>query len=121
MTGTFRRNTEPHQKCSSKRPPRTGPIAPPAEKLAIQTPTANVRSRASRNMLRMSESVDGASVAAATPSRARAPIRISALHDRAASTEAAPNAAAPINSSLRRPIRSPRVPIVISDPATRKP
>ena len=41
--------------------------------------------------------------------------------ENAANTDAAANAAAPISSSLRRPIRSPRVPIVISEPATRNP
>ena len=46
---------------------------------------------------------------------------ISALVENAASTEASPNMAAPISSSRRRPIRSPSVPIVISDPATRNP
>jgi hypothetical protein len=35
MTGTFRRNTDPHQKCSRSNPPNKGPSAPPAEKLAI--------------------------------------------------------------------------------------
>ena len=44
-----------------------------------------------------------------------------ALVENAATTEAAPNAAAPNSRSFRRPIRSPSVPIVISDPATRNP
>ncbi len=64
MTGTLIRNTAPHQKCARIRPPNTGPMTAPAEKLATQMPMANARSCGSRNMLRMSESVDGASVAA---------------------------------------------------------
>ena len=72
-------------------------------------------------MLKISAIVDGASVAPATPSSARAAISIGALEAKAASTEAAPNDAAPISSSRRRPMRSPSVPIVISSPATRKP
>ena len=84
-------------------------------------PIAVVRWRASRNMLRISDSVDGAMVAPATPSSARVAISISALVENAAATDATPNAAAPMSSSRRRPIRSPSVPIVISDPATRKP
>ena len=72
-------------------------------------------------MLRISDRVDGARVAPATPSRARVAMSISALVEKAASTEATPNAAAPISSSRRRPIRSPSVPMVISEPATRKP
>jgi hypothetical protein len=72
-------------------------------------------------MLRMSESVDGASVAPASPSSARVAISIPALVEKAASTEPAPKAAAPKRSSRRRPIRSPSVPMVINDPATRNP
>ncbi len=82
---------------------------------------ATVRCCGSRNIVKIRAKVDGASVAPARPSRARAPISIGAVVENAASTEAAPNAAAPIISSLRRPIRSPRVPIVISAPATKKP
>ena len=87
----------------------------------IQTPIANVRCAGSSNMVRISDSVDGASVAPATPSSAREAISVSGVVENAASSEATPNAAAPISSSRRRPIRSPSVPIVISRPATRKP
>ncbi len=72
-------------------------------------------------MLRISESVDGASVAPATPSSARVAMSMLALVEKAASTEATPNAAAPISSSRRRPMRSPSVPMVTSRPATKKP
>jgi len=72
-------------------------------------------------MLRIRDRVEGARVAPAIPSRARATISISALEEKAASTDATPNAAAPIINSRRRPMRSPSVPIVISEPATRKP
>ena len=40
---------------------------------------------------------------------------------KAAKAEAAPKAAAPMSSIRRLPNRSPSVPMVISDPATRKP
>ena len=72
-------------------------------------------------MLRISDRVDGASVAPAIPSTARAPISIQVLVEKAASTDATPNAAAPSSSRRRRPIRSPRLPIVISSPATKNP
>jgi hypothetical protein len=72
-------------------------------------------------MLRISDSVEGASVAPATPSSAREAISISGLDENAATTDEAPNAAAPVSSSRRRPIRSPSVPIVIRKPATMKP
>jgi hypothetical protein len=82
---------------------------------------AVVRCRGSRNMLRINARVDGASVAPATPSSIRAAISIQAVVENAASTEATPNAAAPTSSSLRRPIRSPSVPIVIRNPAIMNP
>ncbi|GAA0511376.1 hypothetical protein GCM10009097_30810 [Pigmentiphaga daeguensis] len=96
-------------------------MALPSEKLAIQTPMANWRSCSSWNMLRIRDMVDGARVAPAMPSRARMAISMPALSEKAAMAEATPNAAAPISSSLRRPMRSPRVPMVMSRPATRKP
>jgi hypothetical protein len=72
-------------------------------------------------MFRISESVEGASVAAAMPSSARDTISISTLVENAAKAEAIPNVAAPTSSRRRRPIRSPRVPIVIRKPARKKP
>ena len=72
-------------------------------------------------MFRINERVEGAIVAPATPSRARAAISISALLEYAAITDATPKAAAPISSNRRRPMRSPSVPIVIKEPATRNP
>ena len=121
MTGTATRNAAPHQKNSSTSPPSHGPIAAPTEKLVIQIAIADVRCCASRNMFRISERVEGAIVAPASPRSALVPISISALVEKAASTEAAPKAAAPMRSSRRRPIRSPSVPIVMSEPATTNP
>jgi hypothetical protein len=72
-------------------------------------------------MLKISDSVDGASVAPAIPRRARLAISISGLVEKAARSDRTPNAAAPTRSSLRRPIRSPNVPIVTRKPATMKP
>src|SRR6266568_1497657 len=97
ITGTASRNTDPHQNHSSSTPPSSGPIAPPTEKLVIHTEIATVRWRGSANMLRISDRVEGATVAPATPSRARAAISIAALVDQAARSEVAPNAAAPIS------------------------
>ena len=100
-------------------PATSGASTPPSAKLAVQTPIAVVRWRGSGNMTRIRASVEGMSVAPATPRSARAAISISGLVENAASSEAAPNAAAPISSSRRRPTRSPSAPIVISEPATR--
>ncbi len=73
------------------------------------------------NSTPISAIVDGTIVEPATPSSARAAISISGLVEYAARTEASVNPAAPASSSRRRPIRSPRVPIVTSRPATRNP
>lgn len=72
-------------------------------------------------MLVISASVDGISVAPATPSSARARISVGGSGAYAAATDRTANAAAPVNSSRRRPIRSPSVPIVITNPATMNP
>jgi hypothetical protein len=72
-------------------------------------------------MLRIRDRVEGARVAPAIPSMARVAISISALLEKAASTEVMPNAVAPIRRSRRRPILSPRVPMVIRNPASRNP
>ena len=72
-------------------------------------------------MVKIRERVEGATVAPAIPSRARLALSIAAQVEKAARTETTPKAAPPSSRSVRRPIRSPRVPIVISDPATRKP
>ena len=96
-------------------------MAPPAEYAAIQNPIAVVRCFGSRNIVKMSESVEGATVAPAMPMMARLAMSISGLVENAASNDATAKPAAPPSRSLRRPIRSPSVPIVMSMPATRKP
>jgi hypothetical protein len=65
------------------------------------TAAATVRCLGSRNTLRGSDKVEGASVAPATPSSARAAMSSSALVENAASTEATPNAAADQSASHR--------------------
>lgn len=72
--GTPSRKTEPHQKYSSMAPPTTGPSAMPTENMVTQMAMAMPRWRASANMLLIRASVEGISVAPATPSRARAAI-----------------------------------------------
>jgi hypothetical protein len=96
-------------------------MATPSDRLVTQTPIAIVRCRGSSNIVRISDSVEGISVAPATPSRARAAMSIPGLVENAASTEAPANVAPPISSRRRRPILSPSVPIVMSDAAIRNP
>jgi hypothetical protein len=77
--------------------------------------------RGSVNMPVIRASTDGVTAAPATPSSARPAMSISGLVENAATTEATPNTAAPMNNSFRRPIRSPTVPIVTSNPAISRP
>lgn len=121
MTGTLIRKTAPHQKSSSTAPPTSGPSAAPEEKLVIHSPIAVARCWGSGNMVRINDSVDGANVAPDSPSIARLTISVSGVVEKAARTEVAPNTAAPISSRRRRPMRSPRLPIVRRAPATMKP
>ncbi len=94
--------------------------APPA-KAAVQMPMARARSAGCGNMLAISERLAGIRVAPPMPISARAPMRNAAFGAKAAATEAMPKTAAPISRMRRRPIRSPRLPMVISRPAIRKP
>lgn len=75
----------------------------------------------SLNMVLINASTDGITVAPATPSRARAMINIVVDVEKAATSETTMNAAAPNSSTLRRPTRSPSVPIVTRNPVIMKP
>ena len=86
-----------------------------------QIAMARPRARPSGNMLVISARVDGARVAPAIPSSARTTISISGSTENAATSDSTANAAAPISSRRRRPIRSPSVPIVMTMPATISP
>ncbi len=115
--GTARKNTEPHQKCSSRIPPITGPSTAPPENAAAQMAIAVRRSIGSLKMLRSRESVAGMSMAPKTPSRVRAAISCPASVAKAASPETRAKPTAPVSSTLRRPMRSPSEPMGTSRPA----
>ena len=121
MSGRLIRKIEPHQKNSSRAPPMIGPITAPPVKATVHRPMAVRRWAGSANMARISENVDGARVAPPMPSRARPRMNSSGLEDRTRSAEAVPKAAAPASRSRLRPMRSPRLPIVMSSPARTKP
>jgi hypothetical protein len=90
-------------------------------KQLIQIEIAVPRARGSGNIVRIRPSVEGISVAPATPSSARVAMSIAALVENAAATDATPNAAPPISRRRRRPMRSPSVPIVTRKPAIMNP
>jgi hypothetical protein len=121
MTGTPIRKTDPHQKRSRSIPPSTGPAVPPPMMQLRKTAKAKERCRSFRNMARISARPGGISVAPAIPSSARQAMSMSGPVEKAASTESAPNAAAPVSSSLRLPTRSPSVPIVMRKPESTNP
>ncbi len=118
MTGTPTRKAAPHQNRSIRAPPITGPTVIPPMKQASQMLIACPICSGRRNMCRIIAIVDGMIVAPATPSSARDRISISALCEKAASTETAPNAVPPTSSRRRLPIRSASPPMVTSSPAS---
>ncbi len=108
--GTFTRKIDPHQKCSSSRPPVTGPAATARPVTPDQMPIARARSRMSVKTLMMMASVAGKMRAAPTPMKALAPISCSALCESAARTDVSANTTSPSCRARRRPFRSPKYP-----------
>ena len=116
-TGTLIRNTDPHQKCSNRKPPRIGPSAAPTTANDPQTAIAKLRSRSTVKVTRTRASVAGIIAAAPTARNARAAIRILAEGENAATSEAMPNSTRPIRNICRWPMRSPSVPVPSNSPA----
>ena len=86
--------------------------------MAAQVAIATRRSLSLRKILRISDRVEGMRLAPKKPSSARAAMSISAEVENAASSEARPKPKAPMMSSLRRPTRSPMLPMATSRPAS---
>src|SRR5699024_7652718 len=74
ITGRLIRNTDPHLACAKSQPPVIGPSAAPPANIEPHTAMARRRWRRSTKMLRISDNVDGISVAPKNPSNARAAI-----------------------------------------------
>jgi hypothetical protein len=89
--------------------------------MVAHTPIATARCRTSTNRVLINDSVEGMSVAPATPSSALARMSSSALGANAARTDTAANATTPIDSRRRLPSRSPTVPMVTRKPAMKNP
>ena len=115
--GTLMRNTEPHQKCSSNKPPTTGPNATAAPDTADHTPIAFARSTGSVNTFVMIASVAGNTSAAPTPIAPRQKIRLDVPPEKAAIVEHAAKMARPTCSAPLRPKRSPMPPPARRSPA----
>ena len=102
-TGTLMKNTDPQPKCSTSRPPMTGPIAMPMPATPAHTPMARARSAGSRNVLVRIDSVVGKMNAPPTPMSARAAMSMPGEPAVDASAETTPNHASPNMSMRRRP------------------
>ena len=70
MIGTLTKNTDPHEKCSSRNPLTTGPTAAPPPEMPAHTAMALPRSCGGKTLVRI-ESVAGMTNAAPTPMTAR--------------------------------------------------
>ena len=101
-SGTLIRNTLPHQKCDSSRPPRVGPITMPTPATADQAAMACGRSRGGNTEFRM-DSVAGITNAAPRPITTRAAISVPVPEANAAAALPRANTASPPTSERRRP------------------
>ena len=114
--GTLMKKTEPHQKCSSRRPEVIGPSAPPTPANAAHTAIAFGRSWNGK-LFMMIDRVAGMMNAAPTPITARAAISCVGSSAKLATSAAPPNTTRPNCSAPLRPKRSPRAPAGSSMPA----
>src|SRR3954447_15947447 len=99
-TGTLTRNTEPHQKWVSRKPPVTGPRPMPMADTPAQMPMALPRSAGLVKTLVRIDSVDGMMNAAPMPMSARVPMSIVADVANADATDPMPNTESPNASAL---------------------
>ena len=90
--------------------------APTTETLP-QTAMAMLRSRSTGKAIRISARVAGIIAAAPTASSAREAMRIQAVGENAATSEARPKTTSPTTNMRTWPIRSPSVPLPSSRPA----
>ena len=117
MMGTATRSTAPHQNCSTSQPPKIGPSTAPPENPAAQMAIASRRRLGSGKMFRISDSVEGISMAPKNPSAALPAMSQPALGAKAVAADTAAKPMLPMISSRRRPILSPRLPMATSRPA----
>ena len=102
MIGMLIRNTEPHQKCSSRKPPSSGPSATAPPTAAAQIPIALPRSAGGKITV-MIDSVTGRTDAPPTPMSPRAMMSCNGVWANALSRDAAANRTRPMIRILRRP------------------
>ena len=108
--GASARNTLPHEKWVSSRPPTTGPVATPTPTTAPQPPSAAARCRRSGKALEITDSVAGKISAAKAPMTTRAAISAPSELTSPPTVVATAKPTRPMSSAGRRPYRSERLP-----------
>ena len=107
--GAATRNTEPYQKCASRKPPISGPMAPPAPANPAHMAMALARSRrGNADCSRLS--VLGMMSAAPMPMTARQAMSAVASFMKAQAVLATMKITRPMSSAPLRPNRSPMAP-----------
>ena len=94
--GRLMKNTQRHESVSVSRPPRSRPTAPPPAAIALQMPSAFVRSLPSANVVVTIDRAAGETSAAPRPCSARPPISMfddvaSAVQERGAREDGEPD------------------------------
>ena len=118
--GTLMNSTDPHQKCSSRIPLMSGPMAPPAPAKPAHTAMALPRSWGGKTTVRM-DSVAGMISAAPSPITARRAMSCIGSPAWLATTAATANTPSPVSRARLRPKRSPRAPAKSRKPANTRP
>ena len=108
-SGNVSRKTEPHQKCSSRRPDSSGPRAEIAPPIPDHSAIERVRAGPDHNAV-INASVVGNAMPAAMPPNTRAIASTVSLGANAASSEAGIASTVPSTSISLRPCRSPTAP-----------
>jgi SLT domain-containing protein len=101
-TGTFIRNTQPHQACESSQPPTIGPTGTARKFAADQTPIAFARSSSVTRTVSAASAIT-ITPAPAAPSTTRAAMNSALEVEKAQATEPQAKAASEPSSSRLRP------------------
>jgi hypothetical protein len=115
MSGTLTRNTDPHQKWSSRNPPMMGPTASPVAPKTTKVPMAFERSSGGY-ILAMIARAGAVNPAAPIPMTARDAMRTPTFGLNAATADPTPNSTKLARKTSLRPWRSASAP-----PSTRNP
>ncbi len=114
--GTLTNSTHRHEAYVTSRPPAISPAAPPPTLIAAYTPIARLRGGPCGNVVTMSASAAGATIAPPAPCTARAASSHVWEVANPPAREAAEKSSRPVTNIRRRPSRSPARPPSSSSP-----